>query len=74
MGGRGGAYSIRLCPDGSYRYVLLDAAVQGTYTRDGDTLHLTQPDGTVSEMRFTNDERALDANEMTYRGPDPCVR
>ena len=60
-GGRGGCYTITLEPDGSYRHVLLDAAVTGTYVITGAAVHLT-PSGDMppATMTLSADRTHLD--------------
>lgn len=69
-GSRGGCYSISLEPDGSYRQVLLDAAITGTYVVSGATVQLT-PGGAAppSTMTLSADRTKLD--DYVYQPPTP---
>lgn len=69
-GSRGGCYSITLEADGSYRQVLLDAAITGTYAISGSTVSLT-PGGAAppSTMTLSPDRTKLD--DYVYQPPTP---
>ena len=60
-GSRGGCYSVTLEPDGTFRHWLLDAAVTGTYSIDGDQVALTPNGGAEpSTMTLSADRTKLD--------------
>lgn len=67
---RGGCYSFTLSPDGTYRQMLLDAAVTGTYVISGDQVSFT-PDGDMppSTMTLSSDRTKLD--DYTYQPAAP---
>ncbi len=67
-GSRGGCYEITLDPDGSYRHLLLDAEVGGTYVIAGDQVTLT-PSGDMPPQTLTlsADRRKLD--DFVYQPP-----
>lgn len=64
-GSRGGCYAVTLAADGSFRNMLLDAAITGTYEISGDTVTLT-PAGEAppSTMTLSADRTKLD--DYTY--------
>lgn len=51
-GSRGGCYAITLRPDGSFRHMLLDAPLTGTYAIAGDQVTLT-PSGEAAPQTMT---------------------
>jgi hypothetical protein len=67
---RGGCYSFTFAPDGTYRQMLLDAAVTGTYVIAGDSVSLT-PDGDMppATMTLSSDRTKLD--DYTYQAVAP---
>lgn len=67
---RGGCYSFTFAPDGTYRQMLLDAAVTGTYEISGDTVSF-KPDGDMppSTMTLSADRTKLD--DYTYQPTAP---
>lgn len=67
-GSRGGCYSITLEPDGSYRHVLLDAAVSGTYAIAGDDVSLT-PDGDMPPQTMTLSADRSRLGDFAYQAP-----
>lgn len=60
-GSRGGCYEVTLEADGSFRNMLLDAAIIGTYEINGDQVKLT-PSGEAppSTMTLSADRTKLD--------------
>lgn len=68
VGGRGGCYAVTLEADGSFRNMLLDAAITGTYVIEGDQVHLT-PNGEAppSTMTLSADRTKLD--DFVYQPP-----
>lgn len=61
VGGRGGCYSVTLEPDGSFRNMLLDAAITGSYVIAGDEVQLTPNGGALpSTMTLSADRTRLD--------------
>lgn len=60
VGGRGGCYSVTLEPDGSFRNMLLDAAILGTYVIAGDQVQLTPNGAPPSTMTLSADRTKLD--------------
>jgi hypothetical protein len=67
-GSRGGCYSITLAADGSYRNLLLDAAVLGTYVIEGDQVKLTPGgDALPTTMTLSADRTRLD--DYVYQPP-----
>ncbi|MCE9572257.1 MAG: hypothetical protein K8W52_03805 [Deltaproteobacteria bacterium] len=69
-GSRGGCYSITLEPDGSYRHVLLDAPVTGTYAITGDDVHLT-PSGDLPPATMTLSADRSHLGDYVYQPPAP---
>ena len=64
-GSRGGCYSVTLDPDGTYRHMLLDAAMRGTYVIDGDQVTLT-PDGDTDVQTMTLSADRLRLGDFVY--------
>ncbi len=71
-GSRGGCYSVDLQPDGSYRHMLLDAPITGTYVIAGDQVNFT-PAGAAppSSMTLSADRTKLD--DYVYQAPTQQV-
>lgn len=71
-GSRGGCYSVSLEPDGSYRHMLLDAPITGTYVIAGDKVNFT-PAGAAppSTMTLSADRTRLD--DYVYQPPTQQV-
>ena len=71
-GSRGGCYSVSLEPDGSYRHMLLDAPISGTYAIAGDKVNFT-PAGAAppSTMTLSADRTRLD--DYVYQPPTQQV-
>jgi hypothetical protein len=67
-GSRGGCLTITLRPDGTYRHVFYDAAIEGTYTISGNTVTLSGPSSGEGEtMTLSADGTRL--GEMMLRPP-----
>lgn len=64
-GTRGGCYSVTLNPDGTYSHMLLDAAVTGTYSIDGDQVALT-PNGGAEPSTMTLSADRLKLGDFVY--------
>lgn len=70
---RGGCYSITLEPDGSYRQMLLDAAVTGTYVIEGDQVSLT-PGGDMPPATMTLSADRTKLDDYQYQAaPEPTA-
>ena len=54
-GTRGGCYRLTLRPDGTMAYLMLDAAVKGTYVIDGDTITITMAPGETQQFALSAD-------------------
>ena len=67
-GSRGGCYSITLEPDGTYRHVLLDAAVTGKYAIAVDEVSLT-PDGDMPPQTMTLSADRSRLGDFAYQPP-----
>lgn len=67
-GSRGGCYSVSLEPDGSYRHMLLDAPITGTYVIAGDKVNFTPASAAPpSSMTLSADRTHLD--DYVYQPP-----
>lgn len=71
-GTRGGCYSITLRPDGSYRHMLLDAALAGTYVIAGDQVTLT-PSSPAEPQTMTLSSDRMRLGDYAYQPPAPPV-
>ena len=70
-GTRGGCYSVTLDADGTFSHMLLDAAVTGTYSIDGDAVTLT-PSGAAEPSTMTLSADRLRLDDFVYQPPsDP---
>lgn len=67
---RGGCYSLTLFPDGTYRQVLLDAAVTGAYSISGTTVSLT-PDNDMPPATMTLSADRTKLDDYVYQPPTP---
>ena len=65
VGGRGGCYSVTLEPDGTYRHMLLDAAVTGTYEIASGQVTLT-PNGDALPQTMTLSADLTRLDDMVY--------
>lgn len=65
---RGGCYSFTFAPDGTYRQMLLDAAVTGTYVISGDQVALT-PDGDMPPATMTLSPDRTKLDDYAYQAP-----
>lgn len=67
-GSRGGCYSITLRPDGSYRHMLLDAPMSGTYVISGNQVTFTPSGpGEAEPMTLSADRSML--GTYVYQAP-----
>ncbi|MBP8808973.1 MAG: hypothetical protein KBG48_03375 [Kofleriaceae bacterium] len=71
-GTRGGCYSITLRPDGSFRHMLLDAAVAGTYAIAGAQVTLT-PGGDAAPETMTLSADRTKLGDYVLQPAEPPV-
>jgi hypothetical protein len=58
-GSRGGCHTITFRPDGTYRVILFDAALEGTYQIRGDLVVMSAPPDMREELPLSADRTRL---------------
>ena len=67
-GSRGGCYSVTLDPDGTYRHMMLDAAITGTYQIDGSTVAF-KPNGEAQPTTMTLSADRTRLDDFVFQTP-----